>query len=97
MSLQLHKYDIEIIHLAHKIDDQKILRILFTNKVIDARDESQWTLLHHASRNGYKNIVKFLISIGADINSRTLGDKTPLHLAVQYRKIKLVKYFLQKG
>ena len=40
-----------------------------------------WTLLHHASFRGYKEIAELLINSGADVNSKDSNNWTALHRA----------------
>lgn len=42
---------------------------------IDAVDEGGGTLLHWAAYNGYADIVVYLITKGADVNSRSVPSK----------------------
>ena len=48
---------------------------------IDAKTADGWTALHSATYWGQAEVMMKLISCGADINSRTVGSQTPLHLA----------------
>ena len=53
-------------------------------KALLKKDRNGWTPLHEAIRIGHTDSVKYLISIGADKNSRTHHGKgaTPLNLAI---------------
>ena len=42
-------------------------------------------------------VAKVLISFGANVNARDENDTTPLHNAVKYEKLELIKLLLQKG
>lgn len=48
--------------------------------LINARDRNGWTALHWASVYGYKDMVKFLLEAGADVELRTKEGDTPLAL-----------------
>jgi ankyrin repeat protein len=69
---------------------------------VKAKDEKGWTALHHASANGYKEIVQLLLSHQAALTSKegysliddTSKTTTPLHLAVENGHIKVVKILL---
>ena len=50
---------------------------------VDSADEKGWTPLHFASFNGNLNIVKFLISNNARIDSENVLGQTPLFIACQ--------------
>ena len=47
------------------------------------RDENGWQVLHQAVSGGNTDVVKLLVSNGAEINSRTHGGygETPLRIA----------------
>ncbi len=60
-------------------------------------DHIGWTPLHYACTRGHLNIAQFLITNGANVNSRSLNGSTPLMMAVQSGNEELVKYLLDKG
>jgi hypothetical protein len=64
---------------------------------IDARDELGNTLLHVASQNGNKRVVKLALRRGANINLRNNGGNTPLHYAYAYGFEELGEYLKAKG
>ena len=51
--------------------------------VLTERDENGWQILHQAVSGGNEDVVKLLVSNGAEINSRTHGGygETPLRIA----------------
>ena len=51
-------------------------------KDLNARDIFGWTPLHYATARGKGNVIKALITMGADSNARDLADWTPLHYAI---------------
>ncbi|CAG5096209.1 Similar to Uggt: UDP-glucose:glycoprotein glucosyltransferase (Drosophila melanogaster) [Cotesia congregata] len=53
--------------------------------------------LHDAVRLGKYDIVKKLVLDGVDINSRGRCGSTPLHLAVKYEHLNIMKYLLKNG
>jgi len=55
------------------------------------------TLLIHAIRNNWPNIIKHLIESGADINIRDIDGSTPLHIATNSSNIDIVKYLILSG
>ena len=60
--------------------------------------EKKQTLLHLASEAGYTEIVKELISMGADVNAKDSLSQTPLHLvAYQEDDTKTMKVLLENG
>jgi len=57
------------------------------------------TLLHIAANSGYTDIVKYLVSQGADVNSKAESGDTPLHNAVGIGNgnIEIAKYLVSQG
>jgi ankyrin repeat protein len=50
-----------------------------------AKDENGRTLVHLAALSGDLDTLKFILSLGADVNQRDHNGDTPLHLAIQSR------------
>jgi ankyrin repeat protein len=60
------------------------------------------TALHNAASGGHKNIAEFLISKGADVNSRSKGGffrkgKTPLRLTIDAGHKDVIEFLKQHG
>ena len=53
--------------------------------------------LHHAAESGYLEIVKLLLSKGADPNARALFNITPLMLAARFGHIEVVRTLIAGG
>ena len=83
------------------IGDLKKLRELIYSKknkgILIHKDSLERTLLYISSRNGYYDIVEFLIKLGADINARQKTGSTPLHGAAFYGHESIVKLLLENG
>jgi ankyrin repeat protein len=60
-------------------------------------DHISWTPLHYACARGHLDVAQFLIANGAIVDSMSLGDTTPLMMAVQSGNEQLVKLLLDKG
>ena len=60
-------------------------------------DHIGWTPLHYACAKGQLEVAKYLISKGAIIDSFSVGDNTPLIMAVQSGNEELVALLLSKG
>jgi len=72
------------IHMAAQEGDLvKVKMILAKNpESIHIKDQNGWTPLHAACFGGHLDIVKFLISEGADINALSDAMNTTLHWAI---------------
>ncbi|KAG6454089.1 ankyrin repeat domain-containing protein 39 [Manduca sexta] len=67
-------------------------------EAVNAPDNSGYTALHYAARNGHVDICKTLLSNGALIDSQTrTGKATPLHKAAAAGKVEAVKFLIQSG
>jgi ankyrin repeat protein len=64
---------------------------------IDARDAEGATPLMLASRDGKKDIVKFLLSKGADMNLSMPGGETALGLAAYYGEREVCELLINSG
>jgi len=60
-------------------------------------DHIGWTPLHYACAKGQLEVAQFLITNGAIVDSMSLGNTTPLMMAVQSGNEQLVKLLLDKG
>ena len=60
-------------------------------------DHISWTPLHYACAKGHLDVAQFLIANGATVDSMSLGNTTPLMMAVQSGNEQLVKLLLDKG
>jgi uncharacterized protein len=73
------------IHDAAKYGDlAKVKALLKDNpKLVSSKIEYGWTPLHWAAMEGYKNVAKLLLAMGADVNAKDNWGYTPLHIAAQ--------------
>ena len=60
-------------------------------------DHIGWTPLHYACAKGQLEVSQFLIANGAIVDSMSLGNTTPLMMAVQSGNEQVVKLLLDKG
>ena len=65
--------------------------------VKSTRNDSGSTLLHIAAEDGYREIIKLLLSKGIDINVRDEAGNTPLHKAVLNGELESVRLLLSRG
>ncbi|KAI7905221.1 ankyrin repeat-containing domain protein [Cokeromyces recurvatus] len=55
------------------------------------------TVLHHAVTWNRLEVVKKLIELNCNVNVVNILEETPLYLAVQQRKIDIVRYLIEEG
>ncbi|NXO64452.1 ANKK1 protein, partial [Phainopepla nitens] len=61
---------------------------------VDAQERDGWTPLHLAAQNNFENL---LASQGADLERKQKNLRTPLHVAVERGKFRVVQYLLKNG
>lgn len=76
---------------------QYLFRIKKDQKKLNEGDSLNRTLLYLAARNGYYDIVKYLIKIGVDLNKTQKNGSTPLHGAAFYGNKSIVKLLIENG
>ncbi|MDR1434886.1 MAG: ankyrin repeat domain-containing protein, partial [Puniceicoccales bacterium] len=69
---------------------------------VNAKNNSNWTSLHHATHSGNWSMVQFLIDHHADVNAQTQDNgrsgNAPLHLAAKGRHLEdIAKYLIDNG
>lgn len=83
--------------MKHDLDSLKKL-LKGHPEYINYVDSSDGTLLHRTAMDGNVEIVKYLLSLGLDINKRSGEfDCSALKKAVSYENIDVVKYLLDAG
>lgn len=69
-----------------------------SKELVNSPDNSGYTALHYAARNGYVDICKLLLSRGADIDAQTRSGKvTPLLKAAAAGKAATIKFLIESG
>ncbi|WP_353288877.1 ankyrin repeat domain-containing protein [Wolbachia endosymbiont (group A) of Pogonocherus hispidulus] len=66
-------------------------------EVVNIENNQGQTPLHIAAENGWLNIVKYLISKGANTNAKDKYGRTPLHIAAKNGEFDMVKYLINEG
>lgn len=60
-------------------------------------DEIAGEAMVFAAANGRIGIVDYLVGVGVDVNARPYRNTTGLHLAIQFRKLAMVRHLLELG
>ena len=66
-------------------------------QILSATDDDQYTALHRATYNGHIPVVEYLLSVGANVESRTVDGWQPLHCACRWNKVGVASLLLQNG
>jgi ankyrin repeat protein len=64
---------------------------------IDYQDDMGNTLMHFATQNGNKRMVKLCLRRGSALNLQNLLGQTPLHFAYGYGYAEVGDYLINKG
>uniref|UniRef100_A0ACB8GE01 Uncharacterized protein n=3 Tax=Sphaerodactylus townsendi TaxID=933632 RepID=A0ACB8GE01_9SAUR len=60
-------------------------------------DNFMWTPLHHACHAGQQDIAEVLVNAGANIDSLSINDGTPLMRGIESSRLDTVKYLINTG
>jgi ankyrin repeat protein len=69
----------------------------FSKADIEAKDNSEWTALHHAADEEYKIIVRLLVKKEADVEAKEMFGLTALHYAADKRHEAVMRLLIEKG
>jgi len=64
---------------------------------LNVRNNEGFTPLHTAAFAGHLNVVRYLVSAGANVNARDKNGNTPLHLAAMWGNGGVVSYLVRNG
>ena len=64
---------------------------------MNVADKDGWSALHHAAREGYKEVVRLLIDNGADVSSIDKNGWSALHHAVYTGHLEVVRLLIDGG
>lgn len=67
------------------------------NEKINAQDSEGWTPLMSAVSCGHEEIVKYLLSLGADCNSTNAQNRIALHYAASKGRAAIIKLLIEAG
>lgn len=82
---------------ALKNHDFPSFKSMLNKNNINTRDGASNTLLMIAAKNGYFEMVKYLIEEGADINEMNSVGQTALNLSVYFGHNSIANYLIQEG
>jgi ankyrin repeat protein len=90
------------LNMLHKAaQGNKPSAIIFYNKKynidLNSSDNDNLNALHLATISGMDSSVIYLLSLGMDPNAQDINGNTPLHYAVKYNQIRIIKKLLQNG
>ncbi len=87
------------IHEAAKAGDlEKIKSILETDKTrLEAQDKVGYMALNWAAMRAQWDVVKYLIEIGANVNTFGLDGNTPLHSAANHNNVAIIGLLIKNG
>jgi len=87
-----------ILHFAATNDNLEVFQYIFSLGVFDINtcDQDKWTPLHYAARfTNNIDVIKFIISKGADVLAETKYNQIPFHLAALNTNESIILYFLK--
>lgn len=89
----------ELICASRRGDIETVRQEIYSGADINAKDWKGRTALHAAAQFGSTEIAQLLVENGADIDAETIsvGNYTPLTVAVNYENIEVVKLLIQYG
>lgn len=89
-----------LLNLAISCNNEEAAEMILDSKYdidVDIADLSGQTALTRACRQGYLNIVKRLVSMGADIDYQAKDGYTPLMYAAYYGHMDIINLLLDLG
>ncbi|MBN2533408.1 MAG: ankyrin repeat domain-containing protein [Spirochaetales bacterium] len=87
--------DIELLRAVKAGDLKKTREWIKQGAHADAKTKEGYPALFFAVTNGYNDIVKELITSGADVHQCFPGERTVLSMAVYCRQFELVRYLVE--
>lgn len=88
----------DILEVTKKGDLLKVKELLKNNpNLVKLKDQRNCTALHYAADKGYIDIVKYLVSNGANAQAKDIDGDSPLHWASFAGKTEIIKILVLKG
>ncbi|HUV29656.1 MAG TPA: ankyrin repeat domain-containing protein [Acidobacteriota bacterium] len=98
LSIEVQASDVDIFTAAEQGDFEVVKKLVQENpQLVTATDDQGYSPLHKAAYNNHLNVVEYLISQGADVNSASGSGSTPLHGAAYYGHPEIVRVLLDGG
>ncbi len=83
-------------HAVYFGDLKRVKKLTEENKdLLNAKDDQGFRPLHIAAVEGYSEIVRYLVTFGADINGKGMYGWAPLHMAVKFNQTHIIKLLLR--
>ncbi|MDX2083460.1 MAG: ankyrin repeat domain-containing protein [Rickettsiales bacterium] len=105
----INKPEHPILHIAARFGDleqlKKVLSFIASNSkeikhYVNLRDDDFLMPIHYAAKNGWVDVVKFLLAQGSENNPKSgSGDRewTPIHYAARSGHLEIIKILLNNG
>lgn len=87
----------ELATAAEDGDVAAVRALINGGAVVDQKDRSGRTALHHAARRGHIDVLELLLERGADTEARTATGYTALHEAGVHDQLESAKILLKNG
>jgi hypothetical protein len=90
------------LELAAEMGQLKVLKHSASKKIsLTQINNEGWSLLHFAVKGGHIKTVKYLISVGLDLNAVALTqdkvDRVPITLAIEHCHLHVLEYLIESG
>ncbi|MEM7538295.1 MAG: sigma-70 family RNA polymerase sigma factor [Chloroflexota bacterium] len=96
-----HGAKVEDIFLACAVGDvERVQTFLAENPTLLQTPKGLYkgNVMHITARGGHVDVAQFLLSQGADVNSKAEdGDVTPLHIAAAWGQLGMIRFLLDNG
>jgi len=102
----LHEYNVneniveessKDVNIALKKNNLEMFKSLVNKDNVNTRDGASNTLLMNAAKNGYSDILNYLLKEGAEINEINSVGHTALNLSVYFGQDSTARYLIEKG
>ena len=96
-SIKMYKNPIIQVCITGKLNNLKYLVSHHGINVNQTFLNEKYSLIHFAAEYGQKEILKYLIKKGANVNAKSINGTTPLQKAVLNKKIETANYLIDQG